>query len=155
MAWYVMEYRCGHNERVQLYGKCDERKRRLEWAKDNKDCPDCYKAKMGQERQQQNERAASLINEIGFANLIGSEKQIAWANTIRQKCYEELTKMLQEEKNRIYLVKALSLEISSQWWIENRTASETQKYKIILANYPIKTEALKKEIAEAKNLTII
>jgi hypothetical protein len=45
MAKYTINYACGHGSHVeQLYGKSEDRERRIEWEEANRVCPDCYKA---------------------------------------------------------------------------------------------------------------
>ena len=53
MAWYEIEYKCGHKDRMQLYGPYTERNRRIEWYKENVICPDCRAAKQKEEAEQQ------------------------------------------------------------------------------------------------------
>ncbi|MBO5449823.1 MAG: hypothetical protein J5994_10940 [Ruminococcus sp.] len=40
---YDITYSCGHTGTVELFGKSDDRHRRLEWLKENALCPECYK----------------------------------------------------------------------------------------------------------------
>lgn len=45
MAKYTYTYACGHGHgEIQLFGKNDERERRLIWMSENMVCKDCYKA---------------------------------------------------------------------------------------------------------------
>ena len=108
-------------------------------------CPECYRAEKELERQQENERAASLTNELGFAALTGSEKQIAWATTIRQQCYEKVVADNQPHPEYGWnkMIAVINLEISAKWWIDNRSAVGTTMLKIIGANYPTAFQSLK------------
>lgn len=55
------------------------------WAAENIDtCPDCYRA---EKKQKEAERVASRSQQL--PQLQGSEKQVAWANTIRNKMISE------------------------------------------------------------------
>lgn len=84
MAWYEVEYFCGHEDRIQIYGKLSNR----EWikkAEERKLCPDCWKAEKEREIEKENEEAARVAKEIGLPELLGTPKQIAWATTLRQK----------------------------------------------------------------------
>ena len=89
MAHYDVGYACGHSQEVELFGKTSARYEKIEWMERGL-CPDCYRAKKQEEREQENERAAKLSESLGFSELEGSEKQIAWATTIRQKIYENI-----------------------------------------------------------------
>lgn len=153
MAWYEMEYRCGHSERVQLYGPRRDRERTLEWAKEHKDCPECYKERMEKERDERNARSAQLATEIGFTPLNGTPKQIAWANAIRQQHYEELCSYAKPHPEHGYklLAQAFSLETSAQWWIENRNADAEGIARRIVAAHPAQWQELQntgKEVAK-------
>ena len=117
MAWYNITYSCGHTERVQLYGPHRDRESYIEYASRAKFCPDCYRAKKDEERRQENERAASLAGEIGLGALTGSEKQVAWATTIRQRALEEA---LRAGGIKEKIVPLLNHETSAKWWIDNR-----------------------------------
>ena len=74
MAKYDVTYSCGHSGTVELFGPWNERQRKLEWFSEKGVCPECYK-------KQQAEWVAKT-NE-GFPQLVGTEKQIAWAEKIR------------------------------------------------------------------------
>ena len=80
MAWNTLNYECGHTTREQLYGKMEARERTVEHAA-TRLCPDCFRAKVDAERATQN--AAAAAANIGLPALVGSAKQIAWAETLR------------------------------------------------------------------------
>ena len=46
-------------------------------------CGDCYKAELAEKRQAANAKAAKENAEMGLPSLTGSEKQIAWAEKLR------------------------------------------------------------------------
>lgn len=75
MAKYNITHKCGHIEVVNLYGSNEERERRIAYL-ESQECPECRK-------RAEQERAMSLASELPA--LEGSEKQIAWAMTIRQR----------------------------------------------------------------------
>lgn len=137
MAWRSVNYSCGHSEDVQFYGPGRERDRKQEWMERGV-CPACYRAEKEQERKQDNDRAASLVSELGFAPLVGSDKQIAWATSIRQQAYERIISSYKPLPGLGYslLVQTLSLETSAKWWIDNRTADVQTLLKRIIGNHP-------------------
>lgn len=71
MAWETVEHCCGHQVDHQLYGNRAWREREL--------CSNCKQA----ERDKENRAAAVANAEAGYPPLEGTEKQIAWAETIR------------------------------------------------------------------------
>lgn len=97
MAWYEIEYKCGHKDRMQLYGPYTERNRKIEWYKENVICSDCRAAKQKEEAAQQKKADA----ESGLPELSGSPKRFpysrvpaSWKGWIRRK------KELHLQKNR-------------------------------------------------------
>jgi len=144
MAWETINHTCGHDQKVQMYGKHTERDSKHAWM-ERQTCPDCFRDQKEQERQQENDRAASLTSEIGFAALTGSEKQVTWAQSIRQKAYES---MVAEGKPHATLgwtlmISLINLEASAKWWIDNRTTGWSVLFRLIGANYPAKLAELK------------
>ena len=85
MAKYSITYKCGHTCETQLFGTYKSRERYIEWAKDNKFCPDCAEANVREHRSKENEASAQEAQERGYIELQGSPKQVAWANSIRAK----------------------------------------------------------------------
>ena len=146
MAWNGMDYRCGHTEQVQLYGPMRDRDRRLELAKNNLDCPACYQARLQTERQAQNERAALLAAD-SLPALQGSEKQIAWATSIRQAWIEAMAAIgaTQPELNTI-----AGLESSAQWWISSRSDGAQARLHRLAASYPTQIAEIKAAKAARK-----
>ena len=93
MAKYTITRSCGHKEEHQLFGKMDERARRIKgMERDN--CSDCRAVANDAE----NAENAEVNKFNGLLPLRGSPKQIAWAETIRkeqiQKAADELSAIL-------------------------------------------------------------
>ena len=122
---------CEGTFRVQLYGSHDDR----EWKLENYDwtCDACKEAK----REQKNAAAAERNTERGLPGLEGSEKQIGWAESIRDEKIEDLEELEEElrgmdpdEEDR-RVVKGLLLEeielarteTDAGWWIDHRDRS--------------------------------
>ena len=95
-----------------------DRYSRIEWL-ETQECEECKMAKA-------NAAAAAAKDARGLADLTGSEKQIAWANTIRESAYKALdclTPFINNDK-----VKALvdgwrakmDAQTTAKWWIDNR-----------------------------------
>lgn len=88
MAWYYGTYKCGHEGRVDIVGPGKDR----EWKKDRAFgglCPECYIKFKEQERAAANKKAAEESKAMDFPELTGTEKQVAWANTIRMRFANE------------------------------------------------------------------
>lgn len=139
MAWEIINYSCGHTDRVQMYGKMSDRENKKGWMERSGDCPECYKASLAQIAKKQSE-------EAGLVDLQGSEKQVAWANKIRidalkltcnanpkaaigeiargnKDLFAGLDKADGEQilKSAESLVDSLKNQVSAKWWIDNRS----------------------------------
>ena len=145
MAKYDVTYSCGHSDTVQLYGPGRDRERKIEWMEESGLCPECYKAKMRAQRdaahKEAGEKAASYLStRPELPALVGSEKQIAWANTIRagifadaEKHGEALTKAPQpggggDLVRKLYPIWYAELcgQSSAKWWIDHRQQSHDE-----------------------------
>ena len=76
-------YRCGHEGKIEVYGKADKRNYVVSM-KERDLCPECYK-------KEQQKKISKETKEIGFPELNGSEKQISWANQIRLNASKDLS----------------------------------------------------------------
>jgi hypothetical protein len=122
MAKYTVECpTCNTPYTVQLFGKNRDR----DWKLENFDwtCDDC-KAKV---RQEQGAAAAVENAAAGMAPLIGTEKQIAWAETIRKQKFTTLNEsILRADPGRINDARLqaaltnLKNRIDAHWWIDHR-----------------------------------
>lgn len=86
-------YSCGHKAHVTLYGKSEEQERKRKWCEEQGICPSCYAEQMKQDR------AALLAmrkDEYSLPDLEGSEKQIAWAEKIRNSGIDLLERYIAE-----------------------------------------------------------
>lgn len=106
MAWYYGVYSCGHEGRVNIIGPTKDREWRKERAFENL-CPECYKKWLEGERQKANIEATEKSSEMDLPELNGSEKQVAWANTLRMKVIENYERQQGEFDKRIEKAKEL------------------------------------------------
>lgn len=82
MSKYTVTRACGHTDTVNIGGKVSERDR-LAGYEASKLCSDCYAAKLAADRLASTAAAMASAKEAGLPILLGSEKQVAWAETIR------------------------------------------------------------------------
>ena len=82
MAQYDVWHSCGHMEHVSLFGKMTERDRAMT-RMEQQECHECYVARRTAEAQADAEREA-------LPTLTGTEKQVAWALSIRQTALASL-----------------------------------------------------------------
>lgn len=82
---YTVTYVCGHEGEIQLYGKNEDREKKLKWLEEYAICPDCYAKELEEERNAAASAANAKVQELGLPQLKGSRKQIRWALTLRDK----------------------------------------------------------------------
>ena len=82
MAKYIGVYSCGHEGVVNIIGPHKDREWKRERIFSNM-CPECYKEYIQKQREEVNKKASEQSEEMELSKLEGTEKQIAWANTLR------------------------------------------------------------------------
>jgi hypothetical protein len=118
MAKYIVKHTCGHQVEVQLFGKYADREKRIAWL-ETQECDECRRAKA-------NAEAATMKEARGLQDLTGSEKQVAWANTIREKaykCLDTLTQFATNDQAKAMMEtwkSKMDAETTAKWWIDNR-----------------------------------
>jgi len=143
MALNTINHSCGHTQSIEIYGKFEERKNKISWM-ESQVCPDCFRVSKEQEYQLENDRSANLSNEIGFTALSGSPSQIAWAQSVRQKHLETIISegTGHPTSGWALMIEFINLEISSSWWIDNRSTPRSSLIKMIAAKYPAEVAEL-------------
>lgn len=127
-----LTHACGHLQEHALFGPGQARDDRKTWLTST-DCTDCYRA-------DQTARALEQAQADGLPDLTGTEKQIAWAATIRQELLAEMdgiiaecvaadvSKMSEARARRhttalrvMKCARRVTAEITpSRWWIDRR-----------------------------------
>lgn len=137
MAKYSVEHSCGHTVEVQLQGKMTERTRKLEWLA-GQDCPACEKAERAAKHNAANAAAAQANAEAGLVTLHGSDKQIAWAETIRAQFIPGLQAKLAEVQSKateanaalvaqaVEMIQSIIDEKSASYWIDSRDLEKAE-----------------------------
>ena len=140
MAWLDIKYSCGHTARTEFAGPWKEREKKREWLEEYGLCPKCYKESMEMVRKENLSQV-----QLEFPELVGSEKQVAWANKIRENRLIKLLDQIEgmgldkakEETgaNNIQEVINKVLEVNKSYsWIVTETSAKTiiEKYQHIL-----------------------
>ena len=83
-------------------------------------CDKCKKAEIQEQRAAKNEAAAIKADIMGLPKLEGSDKQIAWAETIRQEFIETFKGRKLKEEGAIILEKFYNKHTDATYWINNR-----------------------------------
>ncbi len=130
---------------------------KAEWAAQHFDeCPICYHARIERERQEAHDTAEKEAKDAGLPDLVGSEKQVAWATTIRHTCYskasealsgaeKELEKRKTSGKDTTRTEKRIDLyrdfarfllsHTAAHWWIDNREKAEAYSFMDVRLNF--------------------
>jgi len=120
---YEVKRACGHTETIQLFGTYKNRMIRYAWAQ-QQPCRECCLAERRQEEK-------ALAEELGLPELAGTEKQVAWANSLRldwaKPLYDKLDYWRQRGVGEAVLaqckqaiVEVLSSRTDAKWWIDHR-----------------------------------
>ncbi len=114
MAKYEVQHSCGHTETISLFGKTADRERKIEWLEREGLCSECYKEMLEKKRNEEREAAQKRAEEL--PELQGTEKQIAWAITLRDKVMQELDTVNVDADEREFLVNQTDV----RYWIDTR-----------------------------------
>ena len=96
MAKYSGIYSCGHEGVVNIIGPLKDREWKRERIFSNM-CPECYKECIRKQREEANKKASEQTKEMELPQLEGTEKQIAWANTLRIDFINKVSKYADEK----------------------------------------------------------
>ena len=129
MAKYEISHTCGHTRTVELFGKYEDRERKIEWL-ETQECPECAKAREARQSEE-------IESELGLKPLAGSDKQGAWAKSIRDPYLKQFKVMITSiETSKPEMIEAiynwLCNKTESKFWIDNRD------YFTVYANTEVK-----------------
>lgn len=138
MAKYSITYSCGHEAVVELFGKVEERKKKIEYFEKNGLCRECYKKKM-----EETAKAEGLI----FNASILPRVDLSDGSFLINVWFSGDTKPLKDD------IKALGYK-----WCELETTTESMlsaDRPLFFWNKVVKANSLKAEIEVAKELGVI
>lgn len=95
------------------------------WAEANyTECGDCYAARKAAEREAANQAAAEAAKSQELPELTGSPKQVAWAETIRQKRLQSIREAMGDEAtwepHQKQFYDWVTGHTAASWWIDRR-----------------------------------
>lgn len=129
MAKYNGTYSCGHEGMVELYGPMKNRERKAEWIFSDI-CPACRREKDAVERKAANQKSAVKSEEYGLPELNGSEKQVAWANTLRLAILEKIDQKVDEIINAGKKGIRIKTEDGQEWYATIEELLKAEGYLI-------------------------
>ena len=123
MAWYYGTYSCGHDGRVNIIGSTKDRQRKADYHFSGM-CEECWHKQKEEERIKANMEALEKTKEMELPELQGTEKQIAWANTLRIKFIDTVEELAEKASNRKRIDDVLDYilvtRLKASWYIDNR-----------------------------------
>lgn len=171
MAKYTGIYSCGHEGTVNVIGPMKDRQWKID-KKFSELCPECYEKHLQKEREKANREAEEKSKEWELPELTGTEKQIAWANTIRIQISENIRNKSKDDSDynfRCYcsdfdfktsdvinnieeiIDYMLSTKTDSKFYIENRN----KKLTLAADLYKEMLDIKKKEREQIENKELI
>lgn len=133
MAWYYGKFSCGCESRVQIYGKTSERQRKADWIFENCKCEDCKRKDYEEKKEKEYQKAIENSKEL--PELVGTEKQVKWALTLRNRFIEKYNKGLEDFDDRCFLVKKENKEKIKEVIKKLDTTDETKIFLKTFINY--------------------
>lgn len=117
MAKYTVNFSCGHTEEIELVGKYEERKRKIQWYEECGLCPHCYAQKRAAEKAAEAAAQAAELQEIfgQLPPLTGTEKQIAYAAKVRAEDLQSLMETIDTRTRFNEKAKETALKYVSAW----------------------------------------
>lgn len=147
----TITFACGHVGDFRVYGKGKTRDWQIANAEATRVCPECYKKLVEEKRIQKNEEALKMSEEMDLPKLSGSEKQVAWATTIRidlldaiqgrvdhatireeAETNEEKRKLLRDriEQTVSFIEYFITSKTKASWFIDHRYDTFDKLYSI-------------------------
>ena len=126
---YDVTFSCGHTATIELFGPGKERERKISWYETYGECPECYKARKQAEREAIDAQAAQESKEQQWPELVGTPKQVAWANAIGKEKIDELMTLEPTEKGMHYIAWIVQTFTTAKYWIDNRDESLRYEWK--------------------------
>ena len=133
---YYEKHACGHEGMIDLVGPRSQREWKVRRYFEG-DCPACQQKR----RDEENAAAAERAKEIGLPRLIGTEKQVAWAESIRMSFYDAseayaLNPDMRYDQDQITAVIGCILEheVYASFWIGN-SSFRPGSFMLLLKDY--------------------
>lgn len=138
---YVLDLKCGHSEPIEINGSGVERTEKVKWYENNSVCRKCFN-KLGST----DSNIVDYYRYYKLDNLVGTDKQVKWANDIRNKvidgfCDSLLDIVIKNPNAGSSLKKDNGLKSFFKWlisntdakfWIDNRGHENNTRYFVKL-----------------------
>ena len=121
-----MEHRiahaCGHEQAHYIPGYPAQQDRKVRWLRTTK-CRTCFVDDKRSEEAEAAARNAAAIAHLDLPELVGSDRQVSWATTIRMK---RLAAMVATSSTDGADVNQACIAVTdAKWWIDHRDLTDT------------------------------
>lgn len=106
---------CGHMQDHHIDGFAGQRERKVRWLATTQ-CRSCFVDQKRSERAAAASRDSAAVAHLELPALVGSERQVSWAGTIRA---QRLAACMDSEMD-VFSVHAASAVQDAKWWIDHR-----------------------------------
>lgn len=131
---YDVTYSCGHTATVELFGKTEDRERKLHWMETEGMCPDCYREWI---REENARKLREALGDIALPQLTAkSDKQLAYAESKRSEYILDHVSHIKQ----LYAVMHMDDDKRAELTAVGKTYEE--QYALILAKMPKATAVL-------------
>jgi hypothetical protein len=117
-----IKHACGHEQIHVLSGYASQQERKAKWLRTT-NCQTCFVAQKQFAQGSAATAEGAAIAHLSLAPLVGSDRQAAWATTIRAKRVAAM--LLTEPANRLDHSACLLIG-NAKWWIDHRDLSDAQ-----------------------------
>lgn len=135
MAKYHITHTCGHTCTHNIVGPERDRARKADWLRD-RPCIECAKAETAAARAEEAASATVANAATGLVALIGSDKQVAWAETIRATAHAAVTAAAAGKTIDPAVASALNslwAQDAARFWIDHRDLGDSGRSWAVLA----------------------
>lgn len=147
---YDVTYSCGHTATVKLFGKTEDRERKLHWMETDGMCPDCYREWI---REENARKLCETIRDITLPQLTAkSDKQLAYAESKRSEYILDHVNHIKQLYAIMHMDEDKRVEITAELAAVGKTYEDA--YAHILASMP-KATAILTETNAGKLLDIL
>jgi hypothetical protein len=119
---YNIAHACGHEQAHYLSGFASQMARKAAWLKTTK-CKSCFVAEKRAEQADVIAGASAAIAHLDLPLLSGSDRQAAWASTIRAKRLAAIIATIPPAGSSDY--RACCVITDAKWWIDHRDLNDT------------------------------
>lgn len=118
----LITHACGHEQAHHLTGFASQQERKAGWLRTTT-CRPCFIAGKKAEQDEAAHRAGAAIAHLDLPALVGTERQVGWATTIRAGRLAALVaEAITDDAEALRHCVAIS---EAKWWIDHRDLTDT------------------------------